>query len=441
MTVYYVRSTDGSDGDSGLTWALAKASLEGALAVAVAGDRIWLSQNHAGSKASAMTLTSAGTAGNRIQIWCGNDAAEPPTAMATTATVTTTGNSNISFAGFAHVYGVSFRAGSGATGTANLQFNSSDPWAWYLDASELRIATANSSKLVCGSNASGSDDQRLELDNCKVNFNHANSGIQCYAPFNWCGGTACDTGTVPTTLFTTPVNGGAWAKVSCVDLSAFATARNLVDASQASFGDVTFNGCYLGSGVSVVTGASAGQGGVRVFLTNCDSAGTIYRYRKHIYQGDEYHETTIKRTGGASDGTTGYSRKITTSAGSSIGMPYETEPMLFWLSSTGSKTATVHIVNDGTTFTDAEVWGAVRYLGTSGNPLMLRANDRVTSYVGTPANQATSTETWTTTGLSSPVKQKLDVSFTTQHVGWAEFRVFVATTSKTLYYCPKVEVA
>jgi hypothetical protein len=36
----YVRSTDGSDADNGSTWALANATLAGAMTDAAAGDRI-----------------------------------------------------------------------------------------------------------------------------------------------------------------------------------------------------------------------------------------------------------------------------------------------------------------------------------------------------------------------------------------------------------------
>src|SRR3972149_1584016 len=95
---YYVRSTDGSDADTGLTWALAKATLVGALAVAAAGERIWVSQAHAETQASAMTLTSAGTESSPVEILCGNDAAEPPTAMATTATISITATSSCNLA-------------------------------------------------------------------------------------------------------------------------------------------------------------------------------------------------------------------------------------------------------------------------------------------------------------------------------------------------------
>lgn len=128
MANFYVRSTDGSDIDGGTTWALAKATLAGALAVATAGDTIFVSDNHAETQASAMTLSSQGTAASPVRILCVDDAAEPPTALATTATVTTTGSFAMAFHGFAYCYGITFSSGSGAvnidiTWTSTLSVN------------------------------------------------------------------------------------------------------------------------------------------------------------------------------------------------------------------------------------------------------------------------------------------------------------------------------
>ena len=75
MPVFYVRSTDGDNADNGSTWALAKATLAGAFAAAAAGDTIWVSQAHAETQGSAMTLTSPGTVANPCYVMCGNDAA------------------------------------------------------------------------------------------------------------------------------------------------------------------------------------------------------------------------------------------------------------------------------------------------------------------------------------------------------------------------------
>ena len=126
MAVRYVRSTDGSDADNGTTWALAKATLTGVAAIDTAGDTLWVSDNHAESTASAVSLALAGTAASPTRVVCGDDAAEPPTAVATTGTVTTTGNSTITLfsgGGYGYVYGLSFIAGSGASGTASIVCN------------------------------------------------------------------------------------------------------------------------------------------------------------------------------------------------------------------------------------------------------------------------------------------------------------------------------
>src|SRR3990167_1200992 len=147
---YYVRSTDGSDASDGLTWANAKATLAGALAVAAAGERIWVSQAHAETQASAMTLTSAGTAASPVEILCGNDAAEPPTALATTATISTTGVNNLTCgAGFAFVYGITFSVASAASlGIFQVNVNNS---VWSFESCTLKLnTTSNSATLTLG---------------------------------------------------------------------------------------------------------------------------------------------------------------------------------------------------------------------------------------------------------------------------------------------------
>ena len=102
MANIYVRSSDGNNADSGSSWALAKATLGGAAAVAAAGDTIYVSAAHSETTASALALTFAGTAGNPIRILSVDDAGnpEPPTGLLAGATIATTGASNITTAGF-----------------------------------------------------------------------------------------------------------------------------------------------------------------------------------------------------------------------------------------------------------------------------------------------------------------------------------------------------
>jgi hypothetical protein len=96
-------------------------------------------------------------------------------------------------------------------------------------------------------------------------------------------------------------------------------------------------------------------------------------------------------------------------------------------------------VTDGVTLTDKEAWLEVEYPGTSGFPVSSFASDKA-GILASAANQTSSSVTWTTTGLSGPVKQKLAVTLTPQEKGVIRARVMLAKASTTLWYCPKCEV-
>lgn len=440
MAVIYLSSVDGSDSDDGSTWALAKATLLAAVTAAGDGGTVYVDNAHAETQASNMALASPGTAATPVRILCvdrtGNP--EPPTTLATTGTVSTTGNTAISFTGFATVYGLTFTAGSGNSGNARLDFISGAPWFWRFASCKLKIGSTtggSGTKFNCGVSSTASDDQRLELINTVVEFGHASQNFVIRCPFLWHGGSLA--GTAPTSLFINPPTGNsAWAVVRGVDLSL--TANTILDNSGGNYGAYYLYGCKLNASATVVAGAPAGQGGTTITLTNCDSGDTITRYFDRQYAGTVASETTIVRTGGASDGTTGFSRKMVSGANARFEVPVATEWVTFWNETTGSVTVTFETVTDNVTLTDADAWAEVEYMGTSGFPLVLYANDRAASPLATPANQTSSSETWTTTGLTTPVKQKLSVTFTTAERGWVRARVCLAKASTTVYVCPKI---
>jgi len=442
---YYVRSTDGSDASDGLTWANAKATLVGALAVAAAGERIWVSQVHAETQTTEMALTSAGTAASPIDILCGNDGAEPPTALATTATVTVTSGGNINFAGFAYSYGLSFSVGT-LDNNRMYSWESASPWAWTYEQCVFTLNTTHPNpRYLIGNWANNADDQRIRFVNSKPRFGATTQAIECQRGFiEFIGGAAADTGTVPTTLFKSDYAQAAQFAVTQlrgVDLSAFGSGKNLVAVS--SPGIYVFSNCKLGASVAVTTGTNPGQGGPLVWLDNCDSADTQYRMQRHQYEGDVYSETTVVRTGGASDGTTPLAHKMVSSANAKFSFPLYGPEMVIWNDAVGSsQTVTCEILHDSVTnLQDDEVWLETEYLGTSGFPLSLFANDRAADILATPADQAASSETWTTTGMTNPNKQKLVTTQTPQEKGWYRCRVALAKASYTVYACPKLAVA
>ncbi len=449
---YYVRSTDGNDADDGTTWALAKATVAGALAVAAAGDTIYVSQSHAETQASAMTWTSPGTAAAPVKILCVNDGAEPPTALATTATVTTTGVSSITISGFAYLYGISLSVAAGSTGGAAFNAGAASASAWvYLADCKITIGTTSSGgAVVSGASASSSDDSLLVLDNTTLKFGATTQGVAPTRSFLWINTpSAIDaTGSVPAGLFKEATGSAGRVEVSGVDLSALGSGKSLVaPISTGSTLEYYFRNCKLGASVAVKSSqAIVGQGGPNIYVDNCASDTTNWSLAHYKYAGAIVAGSTIKRTGGASDGTTGISWNMTSLAGASFVSPLASPSIYVWNETTGSaKTLTVEILHDSLTdLTESEVWAEVEYLGSSLTPQASYATDHnstVLTLSSTAQSAGTGTGNWTTTGLTNPRSQKVTVTVTPQMKGLFRVVVYLGKASYTIYVDPKVTVS
>lgn len=447
MATIYLRSTDGNDADDGSTWALAKATMAAAVTAAGAGGIVYVSQVHAETQASAMTITPPGTAASPMQILCVQDSAEPPTTLATTATVTTTGNNAMTLStGHAYFYGITF---SGGTGANNLNLNvaaaaASNSASYIMESCVLKNATSGStSAIILGTNNNGRGGVALELISCTLQFGAAGQQAICEGNVIIKGGTTA--GTVPTSLFRLGVtNNNNQGELMVIGMDLSSMSGILVSVAQSACYKATFADCKLHASTTMSTGSMASRKSLELTVVNCDSGDTNYKYSHQVYEGTETQETVIVRSGGASDGTTAFSRKVVSTANSSLLRPYESLPMVVWNTATGSAvTLSVPVITDGVTLTDAEAWLEVEYLGTSGYPLGSYASDRVSNPIfGTPANQATDgVSSWTTTGLSSPVQQLLSVAVTPQEAGFYRVRVMVAKASTTVYYDPYVQVS
>lgn len=445
MATIYLRSTDGSDSDDGSTWALAKATLAAALTAAGAGGTVYMSQSHAESTAGSLTLTSPGTAADPVSILCVNDAAAPPTALATTGAVSTTGSMTLTFAGYAYYYGVVFTGSDGAN-NPTWQLGSVNSALWHrFDSCKIVFGgsgTTNAEfRITGGGTSAAANGTRVEWNN--TTFQAANTAHRIRvqnAIFDWTNTPSAIAGaTIPTNLFGLTAMAGGRIRLHGVDLSAIGSGKNIVDVQSGSF-DFLMQNCKLGSSVTIAPGTHPGQAGNRVRVVNCDSADTNYRDYEKVYQGEIFTETTIVRSGGASDGTTPRSFKMISSANAKFVSPLFLEYIPFWNDTTGSPvTVTVPVLTDNVTLTDAEAWVEVEYLGTSGFPLSLLVSDRAADILATPANQTTDgSSTWTTTGLGTPVKQSLSVAFTPQEKGIVRARVLLAKGSTTMYVDPLI---
>jgi len=441
MADRYVRSTDGSDADNGTAWALAKATLAGVAAIDSSGDRLFLSQAHAESSAALQTITLAGTISNPVQVLCGNDGAEPPTALATTATIATTGANDINISGHARFYGITFTAGD-STSAAIFRLGNVQGDRQVYENCSFRLGGSSSANRIYVVNASGANPANVKWKGTTARFAHANQGLSVNGGFfEWDGGSIVAGGTDVTSLITNGVSSAATAVIKNVDLSGLASSANL--SLIANGLDVTFINCKLPSSWSGSLASGTRLATFRASMYNCDSADTNYRIAVSEFSGDLVQETTIVKSSGASDGTTPLSWKMTghTANCNFFTGVFRSPEIVRWNSTVGSAiTVTVEIVNDGVTLKDDEAWLEVQYLGTSGFPLGSTVSDSKADVLATGANQATSSVTWTTTGLSSPVKQKLEVTFTPQEIGYIQARVCMGKASQVIYVDPLLTV-
>jgi hypothetical protein len=438
MANIYVRSTDGNDADNGTTWALAKATLAGATGIDAAGDTIYVSQSHAEAQSTGQNYASAGTAANPVQIICGNDAAEPPTETSTTATITTsaTVSSVITFVGSAYVYGLNFI--SSTVGTSSFGLTGSDQGVLVFDTCTFQLGTGASSRITIGSTAATTENKCI-FKNTQIKAGNVGQGftLNGATEFTWLGGGIMSGSSAITSLVASSVTGTIAANIVGVDLSNGATPMNVLPASGITCsGSVTLRDCKLPASWSGnLCGTTPTNPGFRAAMYNCDSGDTNYKLWIETYAGKIREEVTIVKSSGMTDGATPISWKMTSNANTNKWVvPLISDWFVIPNSTTGSAvTVTAEILHDSATaLKDDEVWLEVETVTTSGTTLGAFVDDK-TTLLATAADQASSSVTWTTTGLTNPNKQKCVASITPQEAGLIRARVYLAKASYTVY--------
>jgi hypothetical protein len=99
----------------------------------------------------------------------------------------------------------------------------------------------------------------------------------------------------------------------------------------------------------------------------------------------------------------------------------------------------VEVLTDNVTLTDQQAWLDVMSMNTASQVLGTWTSD-ASLLLTTATNQPTSTDPWTTTGITTPVRQKLSVTFTPQVAGDFIAVVRLARASTTMYVDPAVVV-
>jgi hypothetical protein len=455
----YVRSTDGSDSDNGTTWALAKATVAGAAAIdSTTDNRIWVSDNHAESGAANanQAWALAGTAADPTWVVCVDDASnpEPPTALATTATCTTTGTGSFAINGFAYIYGITWNVGTGAV-NVNINFDSvgSTPKITVEQCAINLVATGSNCRVIIGGTFNVNPAQ-ITFNEVAVKFANVASGIRIpMSEFFWNGGSVAAGSTACTTGLIQPDSLGEYSRslISAVDLTNVGVTGFLVQKTNNAACDVQFVNCKIPAFTTggLVNGTL--QPGDRIRLYNCDSADTNYRLWIEDFFGIITSDTSVYNDAGADDGSgQGFSWKMVSTANTEFPHQYlPSSEIVKWNETTsGTLTATVEIVHDsqgsGTNgaLRDNEIWLEVMCMDPGGTPIGKWQSDRCVNLNlnSNVADQASSSASWTGDSAGWDT-QKLSVSFTPKEKGYVHARVCLAKASTTVYVDPLLTIA
>lgn len=448
MADLFLRSTDGLDTDNGSTWALAKEqsdNVDGVTSVDAAGDTIYVSDNHAESQAANIIIELAGTNDNPVDMLCVDDTGDPasPSSLAETATITsTTGEIDIKGAGY--IYGHTFSAYSNLD--IGIDAQGSNKNQTYKNCVLKLNRTGSSTPGIRFNDAGGSTSGKKTLKDCKIYKATNSQGLTVYSGLVHFMGLTLASGSLAPLDFikaigTNARSSGEVLAENC-DFTSYAASFDILTTLNSGI-MVVRNSKLPASWTGSLLAGSVNGCASRISMYNCDDGDTNYRLWIEAYAGSIKHETTLVRTGGASDGTTGLSWKLESNANANEHVStLETDEIVRWNETVGTAiTATVEILHDSVTdLQDDEIWMEVQYLGTSGFPLGLSIDDKRADILTAAANQTTSTEAWTTTGMTNPNKQKLSVTFTPQEKGYIHAKVHVGKVSYTVYVCPKIDI-
>lgn len=402
---------------------------------AAAGDTIYIDDGHSeAGTGQTLSIIGSTTFTNPFKVYCVDKATD----ALSTGAVVASGNQEFRPQGFLYSYGVNFSSGSG-----KIVFSRTGDANWVLEGNNTTVLTCGSNDQISG--YSGIYKCYLTVIKGDIDLTNGSGATEIdigTLTFRWYGGKVVASGV--DALFSVS---GVWAKAELrdVDLDAMgqdATASYVVNISTGDTAyDVLLERCKLPSDAGFAAADADWntpyQG--KVVLRHCSSANVSYDFFEQSYEGSCQDETTIVRTGGASDGTTGISCKMISSSGCIDNMfALESIPITGWTSSTTEKTFTIEFVHDSATaLQNDEIWMELEYPADSSSGLGAIAKSKC-AILGSPADTTDSSETWTTTGLDNPNTRKLSVTVTPGKAGPITARVYLAKASTTVYIDPMI---
>lgn len=434
MAAFFYDST-GSNTAPYDTWAKSATSLATVAAAMAAGDTLWVGDDSNEVVAgSTITATFPGTSANPNFIYCVDHTKASPgtgdlkTGAAGAGSVTTTGaTSTLTLAGSFYCYGVFFSCASGAN-TINFAIAQTSGNAQKYENCVLKNGGTSGGNIQIGA---GTAAGYVWLVNCTITLSAAGASIQPRSRCTIQGGSL--TGTAPTTLIASTAT-GAHTFIEGFDFNTLGN-HTLIGNITGVNSTFVLKDCKVPAAYTR-TAALTIAGGTEVSIIRADNGATNYIEEKYNYWGSQLIETTILRTGGATDGTTPITWKVTP-LNSSWVEPFVCFPITIWNTTVGSVAVTLHATSNiaaGAFPNTDDIWIEVEGLGTSGNPQGIYANNTKANNLATGSAYSTDSATWA--GSPAGGTFAMTATITTTQAGPLTIYVKCAKTSTIFYVDP-----
>ncbi len=407
MADIYLDSATGNDGDDGSTRALAKLTLQAAITAAGNDGRVFVDDGHVESPTATtlITLEDLATPCQIISVdFAGTaDPSDPVEGdVSAGALFETVGAFELTLNNSAYFKGMTLEASRTGASNRALALTPLNGHRQTYDECKLRISSTHIGSRIELGTLDGSGQLVVFTGGTTLKFANASHNIlmqQC--ALLWEGGGIEAGSTAITTLISWLGESASIVDIRGVDFSGIGSTADIAAGGAANVGGyVRVRNCKLPSSwTGSLFSTALTTPGPRGEMINCDDGDTNYRLWVEDWLGTVRDETTVYRSGGASDGTTSISHKYTTTTNVKEfirpfrGHAIESEANFDDIGS--ALTATLHYIHDGANaLKTKEIWGRVEHLGTSGFPLALFADDAPVNVLSADADQSTSTADW-----------------------------------------------
>lgn len=406
-------------------------------------DTVYVSNNHAETQTtSANYNVNLGLI--NLSVICVSDAAVPPTASATSATVTITSTGAINLGNIvavSYTQGIQFISnnGMGVQGVNNRY-----------DTCVFKLTGGTSLTLAGGNGPPFNnpipswDPNSLLLYNCSLIFSSSsqvicgNSSVPC---FTMIGGSITSTGSMPTTLISTFSNFQTEMMnfvMKDVNLSTF--TGTVLFAQECAGGTALLENCAWGAGVVLLSGTPQNPFGDNyvaqtpiVRAHNCGNTASAYPYASQNVLGLFSQTTAIFRSTGATSFTTPLAWQFATTALSSFVNPFVSEEgMAINPFTSGSHTVTFFLTSSAV-LNNAQLWFEVEVPQTSGSPLFTLVRSKATLISQASTLTADGVSSWTG---ALAYNYKVAVTISPAISGYLKWRMCLAAPSTTVVLDP-----